>query len=146
MSSEQLEIVWSIHEKKIQEFFQQREKIHERIANSNTSFDEFWQSSCKSWSEFAIGLFYCGTMSLLVAIIVFMYAQFTITYSNDTAAYIALALLVFACVLAVAMVLYFRFNDFSLLRDEAGSNRSSISGNGNSPRKGSEGSEEEAKV
>jgi hypothetical protein len=122
-----LEREWKNHETELQRFLAERERINDATAlvgvdeknlrdhpNSQErtvnrkSFQEFWNESCKFWAELSILFFYGGTINLLLAIMVFMWAQFLHLYQSLIGAIIAISLISFSLVLGIAGVIGLR--------------------------------------
>lgn len=79
--------------------------------NEGESFEEFWKANCSRWAILALILFYAGTLALLVAILIFVWAQFSITYKQRSAAYIAISLIALSITGGTVLVIWFRSQD-----------------------------------
>lgn len=75
------------------------------------SFEVFWQKTCLHWAKLAVFCFYFGTLTLLLAILVFTFAQFSIVYANPPAAYVAVGLIIAAIVIGFILVLVIQWED-----------------------------------
>ena len=78
----------------------------------NLTFEEYWQVYCSMWAIRAQVCFYCGTLALLVAILIFVWAQFAITYRERTAAFIAIGLVALSIILGVGLVVWFTWQNY----------------------------------
>ena len=56
---------------------------------SKKTFEIFWSESCAFWANGAITFFYLGTISLLLAIVIWMWAFFLLNYGSLIGAIIA---------------------------------------------------------
>eukprot|EP01036_Dinobryon_divergens_P026458 gene26457-35116_t len=74
--------------------------------NEGESFEEFWKANCSKWAILALILFYAGTLALLVAILIFVWAQFSITYKQRSAAYIAIVLIALSIAGGMVLVIW----------------------------------------
>jgi hypothetical protein len=75
------------------------------------SFGEFWEDECKFWADLATLLFYGGAFTLLVAIIIFMWATFFTRYQSLTAAMLAVLLIGLSIVVGVGIGLMMRLSN-----------------------------------
>ena len=119
MTDDQVEEEWLSHESKLRKYLEQREQVnnlsHEEVAAvggfGGQSFQQFWDYHCTFWSKTALLCFYLGTLTLLVAILIFVWAQFAIGYDNEPAAYIAVVLIGLAVFLGVVLIVLFTVED-----------------------------------
>ena len=77
------------------------------------SFEDFWKANCSMWAQLALILFYVGTLSLLVAILIFVWAQFSITYKQSSAAFVAIGLIALSIAVGTILVIWFSLQDQS---------------------------------
>lgn len=120
MEQDAVEEEWTRHETEIQEYLAEREKINDRTAivmNGNgvsrKSFQEFWKESCKSWAELAVLFFYGGSVNLLLAIMLYMWAIFYIDYGSLVGAIIGVVLIGLSLVIGVSIVVVMRHQNKS---------------------------------
>lgn len=117
MGQDALDNVWRQHENDIQTYMQERENIHDACAvvehsndsnSSKKSFQQFWDESCKYWSELAILFFYAGTLNLLLSIMIFMWTQFFMEYKSVIAAIISVSLISLSLVIGISAIILLR--------------------------------------
>ena len=119
MKEEDLQIEWERHEAEVHKYLEEREKINDQSSvlvsadanSSRMSFEQFWRESCKFWADIAILFFYAGTANLLLAIMIYMWAEFFITYESPVGAVIAVVFIGVSLVLGILLAIYLRQND-----------------------------------
>jgi len=111
LSGEALEEEWDAHEERVHHFLQERERLNERAHTFGTSFEDFYKRYCKYWGDLAIFSFYAGTAFLLMAIMVYMWGEFDVTYESYAGAVVAVVLVGVALVWGVCLALYMRVSD-----------------------------------
>ena len=111
LSGDALEEEWDAHEERVHQFLQERERLNERAHTFGTSFEDFYKRYCKYWGDLAIFSFYAGTSFLLMAIMVYMWGEFDVTYESYAGAVVAVVLVGVALVWGVALALYMRVSD-----------------------------------
>jgi hypothetical protein len=62
--------------------------IHSFLPSKAESFEMFWKRRCDFESEIALFCFYGGTGTMLLSVLIFLYEQFTVTYSNSWGGYL----------------------------------------------------------
>ena len=95
----------------------------------NLTFEEYWQAYCSMWAICAQVCFYCGTLALLVAILIFVWAQFAITYRERTAAFIAIGLVALSIILGVGLVVWFTWQNYMDFHSKKSKISDTITGN-----------------
>ena len=111
LDDEALRMQWEAHEEKVHQFLQEREKINEDAHDCGTSFESFYDRHCKVWGNWAIFAFYAGTSFLLLAIMVYMWGEFEITYESLSGAVIAVVLIGVALVVGSSLAVSMRITD-----------------------------------
>lgn len=119
MKEEDLQVEWERHEAEVHKYLEEREKINDQTSvlvsadanSSRMSFEQFWRESCKFWADIAILFFYAGTANLLLAIMIYMWAEFFITYESPVGAVIAVVFIGVSLVLGILLAIYLRQND-----------------------------------
>ena len=119
MKEEDLQIEWERHEAEVHKYLEEREKINDQTSvlvsadanSSRMSFEQFWRESCKFWADIAILFFYAGTANLLLAIMIYMWAEFFITYKSPVGAVIAVVFIGVSLVVGIILAIYLRQND-----------------------------------
>ena len=116
MSEEDLQTEWARHEGEVHEYLEEREKINDQASvlvsadanSSRMSFEQFWRQSCKVWGDIAILFFYAGTANLLLAIMIYMWAEFFLQYHNFIGAIISVCVVGISIVVGIALYLFLR--------------------------------------
>ena len=72
------------------------------------SFEQFWTSSCGFWADAAISFFYIGTVSLLLAIMLWMWAFFLLNYESFGGAVIAVIFIGVSLIVGLYLVVSIR--------------------------------------
>lgn len=116
MEEEDLQIEWERHEAEVHKYLEEREKINDQTSvlvsadanSSRMSFEQFWRESCKVWGDIAILFFYAGTANLLLAIMIYMWAEFFLVYHNIIGAIIAVLVVGISIVVGIALYLFLR--------------------------------------
>jgi hypothetical protein len=72
------------------------------------SFEQFWTSSCGFWADAAISFFYIGTVSLLLAIMLWMWAFFLLNYESFAGALIAVIFIGVSLIVGLYLVVSIR--------------------------------------
>ena len=119
MKEEDLQVEWERHEAEVHKYLEEREKINDQTSvlvsadanSSRMSFEQFWRESCKFWADIAILFFYAGTANLLLAIMIYMWAEFFITYQSPVGAVIAVVFIGVSLVVGILLAIYLRQND-----------------------------------
>ena len=119
MKEEDLQIEWERHEAEVHKYLEEREKINDQSSvlvsadanSSRMSFEQFWRESCKFWADIAILFFYAGTANLLLAIMIYMWAEFFIMYESPVGAVIAVVFIGVSLVLGILLAIHLRQND-----------------------------------
>ena len=119
MKEEDLQVEWERHEAEVHKYLEEREKINDQTSvlvsadanSSRMSFEQFWRESCKFWADIAILFFYAGTANLLLAIMIYMWAEFFITYKSPVGAVIAVVFIGVSLVVGILLAIYLRQND-----------------------------------
>ena len=108
---------WGSHEKNLRKYLEHRENINkeeaEQLYSEGDSFEQFWNNHCSKLSTAAMTCFFCGTITLLVAILIFMWATFSITYKNVTAAALSVGIIIVSIVVSVWAWIIFRKTDLN---------------------------------
>lgn len=115
---------WITHENEVNNFMKTREDIHHKLAtvllgdpsNINQApkdFSSFWEKFCKFRANVAIFCFYAGTLLMITATVIYMWANFLINYETAIASKIAVAIFGLAGTLAIALAIYLRVADES---------------------------------
>lgn len=116
MSEEDLQTEWARHEGEVHEYLEEREKINDQASvlvsadanSSRMSFEQFWRQSCKVWGDIAILFFYAGTANLLLAIMIYMWAEFFLQYHNLIGAIISVCVVGISIVVGIALYMFLR--------------------------------------
>lgn len=133
MKEEDLQIEWERHEAEVHRYLEEREKINDQTSvlvsadanSSRMSFEQFWRESCKVWGDIAILFFYAGTANLLLAIMIYMWAEFFLVYHNIIGAVLAVLVVGISIVVGIALYLFLRQSYY--LRHKRNKSRSSHS-------------------
>ena len=75
------------------------------------SFEEFWSQSCKYWADLAITFFYIGTANLLLAIMIFMWAEFLLVYFSPEGAVVSVILIGLSLLAGILLATMLRRQD-----------------------------------
>jgi hypothetical protein len=116
MKEEELQREWERHEAEVHSYLEQREKINDQTSvlvsadanSSRMSFEQFWRESCKLWGDIAILFFYAGTANLLLAIMIYMWAEFFLVYHNVIGAVISVTVIGISIVVGIALYMFLR--------------------------------------
>jgi hypothetical protein len=112
---------WEKHEKVVHGFLQKRERIIDKqlpdIGSTTRrdqtenlmTFDSYWELKCRFWSDLATLTFYIGTLSLLVACMIFMWSEYDLTYSSKEAAILAVIIIGVSLIVGIALGVSLRF-------------------------------------
>eukprot|EP00596_Hydrurales_sp_CCMP1899_P002271 CAMPEP_0119041198 /NCGR_PEP_ID=MMETSP1177-20130426/11384_1 /TAXON_ID=2985 /ORGANISM="Ochromonas sp, Strain CCMP1899" /LENGTH=507 /DNA_ID=CAMNT_0007007049 /DNA_START=70 /DNA_END=1593 /DNA_ORIENTATION=- len=119
MDEDDLQQEWERHEAEVHSYLEEREKINDQTSvlvsadanSSRMSFEQFWRESCKFWADIAILFFYAGTANLLLAIMIYMWAEFFITYQSPVGAVIAVVFIGVSLVVGILLAIYLRQSD-----------------------------------
>jgi hypothetical protein len=119
MEEDDLQQEWERHEAEVHSYLEEREKINDQTSvlvsadanSSRMSFEQFWRESCKFWADIAILFFYAGTANLLLAIMIYMWAEFFITYQSPVGAVIAVVFIGVSLVVGILLAIYLRQSD-----------------------------------
>jgi uncharacterized membrane protein YciS (DUF1049 family) len=108
MTDDEILIEFAQHEKEIQHYLQQRQRIIDKAAYmvfsedgtsiDKESFSHFWRDSCGFYSNAAILFFY-------------MWARFDYALSSPVAAQVSVYLISFALIISFSLVIYLRYYD-----------------------------------
>lgn len=125
MSDEAIIQEFAQHENEVQHYLQQRQRIIDKAAymvfsedgssTDNESFSHFWRDSCSFYSNAAILHFYGGSALLFVATMSYMWARFDYVLSSPLAAQVSVALISFALLISLVLVLFLRYYDTKYL-------------------------------
>lgn len=134
MKEEDLQIEWERHEAEVHRYLEEREKINDQTSvlvsadanSSRMSFEQFWRESCKVWGDIAILFFYAGTANLLLAIMIYMWAEFFLVYHNIIGAVLAVLVVGISIVVGIALYLFLRQSYY--LRHKRNKSQSSHAG------------------
>ena len=83
------------------------------------SFEDFWSSSCGFWADAAISFFYLGTVTLLLAILIWMWSFFLLNYNSFAGALIAVVLILLSLVAGLYLVWSIRTSEVYTSKSEA---------------------------
>eukprot|EP00597_Dinobryon_sp_UTEXLB2267_P017903 CAMPEP_0201095454 /NCGR_PEP_ID=MMETSP0812-20130820/4187_1 /ASSEMBLY_ACC=CAM_ASM_000668 /TAXON_ID=98059 /ORGANISM="Dinobryon sp., Strain UTEXLB2267" /LENGTH=186 /DNA_ID=CAMNT_0047348963 /DNA_START=486 /DNA_END=1046 /DNA_ORIENTATION=+ len=117
MGDEEVETTWITHEALIRKCLLKREEMNNEAAaqltnsGGKSSFQSFWRDKCRFWAILALFFFYFGTLFLVVAIIIFMWAQFYLIYGNYASAVVAAALICLAIGVGIFALVVFHWQD-----------------------------------
>ena len=110
MDTQALEREWRNHESEVQRYLLERGQINDRTVPKK-SFQQFWEESCHFWAYIAILFFYAGSLNLLLAIMIYMWAEFLLNYSSLVGAIIAVTLVGLSVVMGMVIVVVLRTHD-----------------------------------
>lgn len=110
MDTSALEREWRNHESEVQKYLLERGQINDRTVPKK-SFQQFWEESCHFWAYIAILFFYAGSLNLLLAIMIYMWAEFLLNYSSLVGAIIAVTLVGLSVVMGMVIVVVLRSAD-----------------------------------
>ena len=110
---------WTQHEKIVHKFLHKRDQINNKAApirldDATTAnqwketFEDFWVRDCKGLGNKAIGLFYVGSLSLISAIMIYMWTVFKISYGSSPGAVIAVCIICVSIVIGIGALVAFR--------------------------------------
>lgn len=114
MDESKLDQEWEEHEKRTREFLDRRNVLHndiEKKYNGDNSFKEFWSKNCNTLAIIGEIFFYIGTGLCLMAMATFMWATFTITYSNFAGALVAVIPIGVSLILGFIFAYFFQMPD-----------------------------------
>jgi hypothetical protein len=123
MTPDALEHEWEQHEAEVQKYLYERGEINDQTAvvgnvsagdasqSGKKSFQQFWEESCRFWAYIAILFFYAGSLNLLLAIMIYMWAEFFLVYSSLVGAVIAVTLVGLSVVVGLVIVVVLRRHD-----------------------------------
>lgn len=111
MGSNEINDEFEKHEPEIRRYLSQRQKINQVELHE---FKRFWDDSCEFWWMLAIWFFYGGSLNLLLALMVFMWAQFVIYYNCILGAITSVVLLGLILIVGVLIVFTMRRRDAEL--------------------------------
>jgi hypothetical protein len=123
MTPAEIETEFERHEAEIRGYLKKREKLNDAAAITSYSdditghkrpFKHFWEESCEVWWHLAILLFYGGSVNMLIALGIFVWAQFLIQYESLVAAIVGVLLLGLLGVIGIVTVLWMRYVDRQL--------------------------------
>jgi len=113
MNNEELQIFLSKHRNYIDKKLSKRDEFYEvyglvknnddKKANT-TFFSDYFDETLKPSGEIALSLFYGGTYNLLMAIIIFMFSKFYLSYNSETGAALSFALIGISVLIGVGIV------------------------------------------
>ena len=118
MEEHELQFEWERHEAEVHKYLEEREKINDQTSvlvsadadSSRMSFEQFWRECCKLWGDIAILFFYAGTANLLLAIMIYMWAEFFINYQNLIGAIISVLVIGISIIVGIALYFFLRQN------------------------------------
>ena len=127
MSDDEILTEFAQHEKEIQHYLQQRQRIIDKAAymvfsedgTDEESFSHFWKASCGFYSNAAILFFYAGSALLFVATMTYMWARFDYALSSPVAAQVSVYLISFALLTSFSLVIYLRYYDRRYINSKA---------------------------
>ena len=90
------------------------------------SFEDFWSSSCGFWADAAISFFYLGTVTLLLAILIWMWSFFLLNYNSFAGAVIAVVLILLSLLAGLYLVWSIRTSEVYTSKTEGWSVGSSF--------------------
>lgn len=70
------------------------------------TFDQFWISNCKVLSDAVTLLFYFGTLTLLIAVMIFMWSEFVLSYKDQAPGIIAVVIIGISIFIAIYLVIW----------------------------------------
>jgi hypothetical protein len=120
MQPNEIEEEFERHEAEIRGYLKKREMLNDSAAVTSyrdevtgvkRPFKHFWEESCETWWNLAILLFYGGSLNMLLALVIYIYAQFVLRYQSIIAAAIGIALLGLVLVLGIGTVIVMRHVD-----------------------------------
>lgn len=98
----ELKMIWRTHQEKISSYLRQREEINKKTLAiilskdakwTEKPFHEFWESYCRLWGQTATSFFYAGSANLLLAIMLWMWAEWLLEYNTIVGSIIAISLI-----------------------------------------------------
>ena len=127
MQPNEIEAEFERHEAEIRGYLKKRETLNDSAALTSyrdevtgvkRPFKHFWEESCESWWSMAILLFYGGSLNMLLALMIFMWAQFYIFYNSIVAAIIGVSMLGLILIIGIGTVIVMRKVDRKCERRE----------------------------
>eukprot|EP01038_Epipyxis_sp_PR26KG_P009948 gene9948-13381_t len=110
MDIEEAKKLFEQYEERIHGYMETREKIIEGVYQKTMkyekkiTFQKFWNEYCKFWSGLAITFYHLGSISLVFAIGLFFWVEFSLTYHNFTAAAIAVIVVFVTIVSSLSLI------------------------------------------
>jgi len=122
MKPNEIEKEFERHEHEIRGYLKKRELLNDSAALTSYKdvvtghmkpFKHFWEESCETWWSLAILLFYGGSLNMLLALMIYMWAQFFIHYDSLIAAVIGVSVLGLISIIGIGTVIVMRHVDRS---------------------------------
>ena len=113
LSGDKLENFLSEHQKYINDKLVERDKFYEIYGLVNTEknndsnkkfFSDYFDETLKPSGEIALSLFYGGTYNLLMAILIFMYSKFYLSYNSEAGATLSSVLIGISVLFGIGIV------------------------------------------
>lgn len=94
-------------------------------AVTDMTFNEFWEAKCQVYSTWAFGLFYWGTITLLIAISLYLYSKFRYTYNVFEASWVSASIIGIVIILGVLLASCLRINtrSYNIQLDDTDDNK-----------------------
>lgn len=119
-SNEEIESKWKQHENVIAQFMSHRDAMHKKLTDllsgSTTNgitgemdFATYWDSKWKDRAGVAITSFYCGTLLMITANVLYMWELWLNKYNSRQGATFAVVILLFSGLLSAVIFALFRF-------------------------------------
>jgi hypothetical protein len=135
LDAEKIDKEYQSHEVPVAKYFQRRDQINEKLHEisggslknascERRSFGSYWQQDCELLNQGCIILFYFGTITNVLATLLFMFGYFTFHYNEAAAGYV-LSLLM-GCSIVVILIIVGRMRSDSTMKvffDEAEFNK-----------------------
>jgi hypothetical protein len=135
MKPSEIETEFERHEAEIRGYLKKREVLNDSAAITSyrdevtgvkRPFKHFWEESCETWWSLAILLFYGGSLNMLLALMIYMWAQYYLFYNSIVAAVIGVSLLGLILVVGVATVIVMRHVDRQTEKHEMQDNTAAL--------------------
>jgi hypothetical protein len=129
MSEAQIEEEFKNHEEEVRKYLRKRQKIiekaseaiysdegdNETFGSNNENFSHFWRKHCRTYSHYAILVFYAGSGFLVIATMICMWSYFQVKWNCEPAAHIAIGIMSASLVICSFVVTYLRYCDVDYL-------------------------------
>ena len=102
MTNDEIKVQWEQHESFVHDFLRKRETIIDTNAIQITknskfnlvyTFDTYWNEKCKFWADLSTLMFYGGSLTLSLAIMIFMWSEFFFDYESTISASFAVIII-----------------------------------------------------